>query len=68
MSGCLDPDLLDPRTLTETREATRDFFAASARRQTGRLRRLFELAAAQMEEDVAMDGEIRKSLSMLMRG
>lgn len=64
----LDPELLDPRTLTETREATRDLFRGEAGRQTGRMRALFELAASQLEEDAGMDVEIRKALSVLMRG
>lgn len=64
----LDPDLLDPRTLTETRHATRDLFRRAAARHAGRARTLFELAARQLDEDVAMDVEIREALSVLMRG
>ena len=64
----LDPDLLEPRTLTETRNATRDLFVSAGRRQTGRMRRLFELVAGQLDEDTALDDEIRRSLALLMRG
>jgi hypothetical protein len=64
----LDPDLLEPRTLTDTRHSARDLFARTAKRQTGRNRRLFEMVASQLDEDQVMDEEIRRSLAQLMRG
>jgi hypothetical protein len=64
----LDPDLLEPRTLTDTRESTRETFARLAKRQTGRARRLFEMVSAQLDEDGDMDEDIRRSLAQLMRG
>ena len=64
----LDPDLLEPRVLSETRDETRDLFVVAARRRSGRLRRIFELAAEHLDEHRELDDEIRRSLAVLLRG
>ncbi len=64
----LDPDLLEPRMLSDTRESARGVFAQAAKRQTGRARRLFEMVAAQLDDDSDIDDDIRRSLAQLMRG
>ncbi|KPL52107.1 MULTISPECIES: hypothetical protein [Hyphomicrobiales] len=64
----LDPDLLDPATLTDTRIAVRDQFIAEAARSSGRRKAVLELAASHLEDSVAMDEEVRRSLAVLLRG
>lgn len=64
----VDPDLLDPATLSDTRLAARTHFAAEAERSTGRRRAILETAAGYLEDAVAMDEEVRRSLAVLLRG
>jgi hypothetical protein len=64
----LDPDLLEPATLTDVRHQTREIFAGKARRETGRRKHLFEMAASCLDDEINLDQEVRRSLAALLRG
>ncbi len=64
----LDPDLLEPAMLTDVRHQTRDILSARARRETGRRKQLFEIAASYLGDDISLDNEVRRSLAALLRG
>lgn len=64
----LDPDLLNPATLTEARQEARSRFARQAARAAGPKRALFERAADYLDDAIAMDDEVRRSLAVLLRG
>jgi hypothetical protein len=64
----LDPDLLEPATLTHVRLEARHFMAARARRESGSRRQLLELAASHLDNEASLDDEVRRSLSALLRG
>jgi hypothetical protein len=64
----LDPDLLEPAMLTDVRRETREILSAKARRETGRRKHLFEMAASCLDDDINLDNEVRRSLAALLRG
>lgn len=64
----LDPLLLDPSTLTETRRSARGFFQAQSLSAGGEASGIFAAAARLLEDDDTMDGEIRAALATLLRG
>jgi hypothetical protein len=64
----VDPDLLEPATLTDVRAETRELLAARARRESGRRRHLLETAASCLDDDMNLDHEVRRSLAALLRG
>jgi hypothetical protein len=64
----LDPDLLEPATLSDVRLQARKFMAERARKESGNRRTLLELAASHLDDEVALDAEVRLSLSALLRG
>ncbi len=64
----LDPELLQPSTLTEARVGARGLFARRAKKESGGMRALFESAAAVLDEGVELDDEVRRALAMLLRG
>jgi len=64
----VDTDLLEPATLTDVRHQTREVFAGKARRETGRRKHLFELAASCLNDEINLDNEVRRSLAALLRG
>jgi hypothetical protein len=64
----LDPDLLEPATLTHVRLEARHFMVQRARQESGSRRQLLELAASHLDNEANLDGEVRRSLAALLRG
>lgn len=64
----LDAELLAPAVLAETRQRTQALLAEAARRTTGHRRRILDQAALFLDEDVALDDEVRTALAALLKG
>ncbi|MBB3950330.1 hypothetical protein [Aureimonas jatrophae] len=66
----LDPELLQPATLADTRAATQALMreAAGLPGQPPEARAAFAAAAELLSADTAMDAEVRGALAMLLRG
>lgn len=64
----VDPDLLAPAVLSDTRLAARDLFRGHAHRGDARHRGLFEAAARVLDDDRGLDEEVRRALATLLRG
>lgn len=64
----LDAALLEPAVLTEARLSSGALLADAARRATGHRRRILDQAALFLEEDVALDEEVRTALAALLKG
>lgn len=64
----LDPALLEPAVLAETRLAAQALFAEAARAASGHRRRVLDQAALYLDDDVALDDEVRASLAALLKG
>ncbi len=64
----IDPDLLQPAVLSETRLSARQALLERARREDGRKRETLEAAARILDEDRALDDEVRRALATLLRG
>jgi Type III secretion system YscX (type_III_YscX) len=64
----LDPDLLMPAALADTRRQARDRFAGAARRHAGRKHDLFKAASALLENDMELDEAVYQALAALFRG
>ena len=64
----LDPDLLSPVVLAELRAQLRRMFAEKSRSELGVRAEVMSRAARQLEEDAALDDEVRAALSLLLRG
>ena len=63
----LDPALLVPAILAETRLGAGEALAGAARRALGRRRQTLERAARILEQDAALDREVRAALAALFR-
>jgi hypothetical protein len=64
----LDAALLEPAALTAARVSSRALLAEAARRATGHRRRILDQAALFLDEDVALDDEVRTALAALLKG
>lgn len=64
----LDPDLMQPPVLSATRQNLRARFLAAAETARGPSRAALAAAAALLETEVALDGEIQEALAVLLRG
>jgi len=64
----INPELLQPAVLSETRKSLRNRLAAAAGNATGQARADILAGAALLETEVALDEEIREALSVLLRG
>lgn len=64
----VDPDLLAPAVLGDTRLAARNVFVEEAERAKGAQRDLFQAAARVLDEDRGLDEEVRRALATLLRG
>jgi hypothetical protein len=64
----LDPDLLEPATLTDVRVALQTLFTQKAKKATGAAREVFGHASRMLDSDVHLDDEVRTALAMLLRG
>ncbi|MGJ0508135.1 MAG: hypothetical protein ACR652_13620 [Methylocystis sp.] len=65
----LDPELLNPSVLTATRLAMQTFFGHHAEREErAGARNIFSAATALLENDTALDHEVRSALAALLRG
>lgn len=64
----IDPALLEPAVLTETRHAAQGFMGEAARRATGHRRRVLEQAALYLDDDIALDEDVRAALAVLLKG
>lgn len=65
--AALDPALLEPSVLADTRLAAGAWLAEAARRATGHRRRLLDEAARFIEEDAALDDDVRGALAVLLK-
>ncbi len=63
----LDATLLEPAVLAETRLSTQAVFAEAARGASGHRRRVLDQAALYLDDDAALDDEVRASLAALLR-
>lgn len=64
----LDPGLLDPSALSETRRALARAFKQRSGSAHGEPGRIFAAAADMLLADDGMDEEVRAALAMLLRG
>ncbi len=64
----LDPDLLDPSTMSQTRSELQQIFAQGAAGHDGETAGLFRSAASLLGADAFLDRETRAALAMLLRG
>lgn len=64
----LDPGLLDPSVMTETRSELQQIFAQRAAAQDGETADLYRSAAGLLGADAFLDRETRAALAMLLRG
>jgi hypothetical protein len=65
----LDPELLNPATMSETRLQMREFFARRAEtEQKSGPRNIYAATAALLGNDAALDQEVRAALAVLLRG
>ena len=65
----LDPELLHPAVLSQTRLDMRDVFACFAENEPRPgARNIFQAAAALLANDSALDHEVRSALAALLRG
>lgn len=64
----LDPDLLEPATLTEVRIETQTLLTRRARQEIGTRRKALESAASYLDAAVSLDDEVRRALAALLRG
>jgi hypothetical protein len=64
----LDAELLEPSVLAAARLSARELFADAARHSAGHRRRVLDQAALFLEDDVALDEEVRTALAALLRG
>ena len=63
----LDATLLEPSVLAETRVAVAGALEEAARRATGHRRRILGQASHLLDEDCALDEEVRAALAVLLR-
>lgn len=65
----LDPDLLNPSTLTDARLEMRDFFARCAERdERSGARNIYSTAASLLGNDATLDRDVRTALAALLKG
>lgn len=64
----LDPELLHPSVLSETRSATHDVLAALVQEAEGGERQILAQAHSILNEELELDDEIRSALAALLKG
>ena len=64
----IDPGLLDPSAMTQTRTELQQIFEQAAAAQDGESAALFRSAASLLGADAFLDRETRAALAMLLRG
>ncbi len=65
----LDPDLLNPGLLSETRLEMKSFFLSRSESESRvGARKIFAAAAALLDNDATLDHEVRSALAILLKG
>ncbi|EHS52217.1 hypothetical protein PDO_4839 [Rhizobium sp. PDO1-076] len=64
----IDPDLLEPGILAETRQETRLLLEAAAVQVSGQDRIALEAARTLIAEEMTLDEEVQSALAALLRG
>ncbi|MEM8797312.1 MAG: hypothetical protein AAGE61_17260 [Pseudomonadota bacterium] len=64
----VDPELLEPSVLSDTRRSVEALFKEASEVVTGKSQAKLEAAANLLAEEIAFDDEIRTALAALLRG